>query len=103
MSRRGKHSTRPAAQPKHSALPRSDAGVSYHPSRLRLWCFRAVVLFGVPVALFALLELSLRLVGFGYPTAFLLSHFRNGTPTLVQNNQFGWRFFGPQMARLPCA
>jgi tetratricopeptide (TPR) repeat protein len=68
---------------------------------LRLWCFRGLVLFGVPVGLLALLELSFRILGFGYPTAFLLSQHRNDHQVLVQNNQFGWRFFGPQMSRLP--
>ncbi len=46
-------------------------------------------------------ELALRLVGFGYPTGFLLASHRDGQKVLVQNNQFGWRFFGPAMARIP--
>ncbi|HEY1786510.1 MAG TPA: tetratricopeptide repeat protein [Verrucomicrobiae bacterium] len=46
-------------------------------------------------------ELVLRLVGFGYPTGFLLSSERAGHPVFVQNNWFGWRFFGAAMARIP--
>ncbi len=46
-------------------------------------------------------ELVLRLAGFGYPTGFLLASQRDGQKVLVQNNQFGWRFFGPAMARMP--
>src|SRR5262249_18893542 len=48
-----------------------------------------------------LLELVLRLSGVGYPTRFLLSRSEPLVRTLVQNNQFGWRFFGRQMARVP--
>ena len=50
---------------------------------------------------FGLVELGLRLAGFGHPTAFLLPLRHEGQKTFVQNNQFGWRFFGAQMARLP--
>jgi tetratricopeptide (TPR) repeat protein len=50
---------------------------------------------------FGLVELGLRLAGFGYPTAFLLPSSNHGQKTFVQNNQFGWRFFGARMSRLP--
>lgn len=46
-------------------------------------------------------ELILRLVSFGYPTGFLLPSQHNGRAVFIQNNQFGWRFFGPSMARTP--
>jgi len=62
-----------------------------------------MALIGVPLLFFGLLELALRLAGFGYPTAFLLNSSNHGQNTFVQNNQFGWRFFGPRMARLPDA
>jgi len=55
----------------------------------------------MPLLFFGLLELGLRLAGFGYPTAFLLKSSNHGENTFVQNNQFGWRFFGPRMAREP--
>src|SRR5882724_1566205 len=48
-----------------------------------------------------MVELILRLSGFGYPTKFLLSSQRDGQAVLIQNNQFGWRFFGAAMARMP--
>jgi tetratricopeptide (TPR) repeat protein len=62
-----------------------------------------MALIGVPLLFFGLLELGLRLAGFGYPTAFLLKSSNHGENTFVQNNQFGWRFFGPRAARLPDA
>jgi tetratricopeptide (TPR) repeat protein len=60
-------------------------------------------LIGVPLLFFGLLELGLRLAGFGYPTGFLLKSSGHGEKTFVQNNRFGWRFFGPRMARQPYA
>jgi tetratricopeptide (TPR) repeat protein len=69
----------------------------------KLWRFRLIALAGVPLLFLGLFELGLRLAGFGYPTAFLLKSSNHGEATFVQNNQFGWRFFGPRMARLPDA
>jgi tetratricopeptide (TPR) repeat protein len=46
-------------------------------------------------------ELLLRIIGFGYPTGFLISTELSGHKVFVQNNLFGWRFFGPAMARIP--
>lgn len=70
-------------------------------SKRKLWCFRLICAVGVPVLLFGLLELSLRLAGFGYPASFLLKSSNHGQNTFVQNDRFGWRFFGPRMARQP--
>lgn len=86
--------------------PKSDGRDSQigHKERIsgrRLWSFRLLAVVGAPIIFLAVLELSLRLMGFGYPTAFLLHISRNGREWLVQNNQFGWRFFGPGLARLP--
>ena len=67
----------------------------------KLWLARLLLAVVAPLLLFGLLELGLRLFGFGYPTAFLLPETRDGREVFVQNNQFGWRFFGPQLARLP--
>ncbi len=72
-------------------------------SQRRLWCFRLIALVGVPLLFLGLLELGLRLAGFGYPTAFLLKSSNHGINTFVQNDQFGWRFFGPRAARAPYA
>jgi tetratricopeptide (TPR) repeat protein len=69
--------------------------------RQKSWLFRLLLVIGVPVVFLVLAELVLRLVGFGHPTGFLLPSQRDGQPVLVQNNLFGWRFFGPAMARMP--
>ena len=60
-----------------------------------------LALMGAPLLLLAVVELGLRVAGAGYPTRFLLTRADSSNRTLVQNNQFGWRFFGPQMARVP--
>src|SRR5262249_21221521 len=39
--------------------------------------------------------------GFGYPTSFLLPATINAQRCFIQNDRFGWRFFGKQMAREP--
>src|SRR5271163_3774217 len=74
---------------------------SFNLSRRKLWCFRFFIAIGAPLVLIGTLVLFLRLVGFGYPTGFLLRLESDGKRVLVQNNQFGWRFFGAAMARLP--
>jgi len=72
-------------------------------SRRKLWCFRLICLIGLPLLFFTLIELGLRLAGYGYPVSFLLKSSNHGEKTFIQNDQFGWRFFGPRMARQPAA
>lgn len=72
-------------------------------SRGKTWALRLACVVAAPLVCFAIIELLLRLVGFGYPTSFLLPGTRGNEPVFVQNNQFGWRFFGPQMSRVPAA
>jgi tetratricopeptide (TPR) repeat protein len=67
----------------------------------KLWCFRLVLAIGVPVVFFGAAEILLRLVGFGYPTGFLLPLQREGEKVFIQNDCFGWRFFGAAMSRIP--
>lgn len=61
-----------------------------------------VVLVLSPLLAFALVEGGLRLAGYGYPTAFLLESEVEGESVLTDNPKFGWRFFGPAIARVPC-
>jgi tetratricopeptide (TPR) repeat protein len=81
--------------------PNSGMPAASRLSRRRAWGFRVIALVGVPLVIVGVLELILRLAGFGYPAAFLLRSENHGQKTWVQNNQFGWRFFGARMARLP--
>lgn len=70
-------------------------------SRRKLWFFRVLLAVGFPVVFLGMLELLLRFAGFGYPTSFLLSSQQDGHAVFVENNRFGWRFFGAAMARIP--
>ena len=97
-----KHRKAQAAAANQPASPGNEASSNSSPfSGWKLWFFRIVAIMGVPAVLFVLLELGLRLVGSGYSTAFTLPASRDGLKVFVQNNQFGWRFFGPELARLP--
>jgi tetratricopeptide (TPR) repeat protein len=62
---------------------------------------RLLVAVGIPMLVLAMVELALRLANYGYPAGFLLPSQKNGETFYLQNNRFGWRFFGPQLARLP--
>ena len=83
--------------PRQKPLPAPRAPIS----RVKLWSLRLGAMAGAPAIFFALLELGLRLSGYGYPTGFLLSSVHEGRPVFEQNNQFGWRFFGAQMSHPP--
>ena len=96
-----------ASRKRKSAGLRTDsqksgpASGSFRLNRRKLWCFRLLVAMGVPTVVLGMMELTLRLVGFGYPTGFLLPSQSDGQKVFVQNNRFGWRFFGAAMARIP--
>jgi tetratricopeptide (TPR) repeat protein len=63
--------------------------------------FRWVAALVLPVVVLVLIELALRLAGWGYPTAFFLRS-DSGPPGLfTENSKFGWRFFPPGLARAP--
>ncbi len=63
---------------------------------------RLFLLTGIPASVLIAIELGLRIGQFGYPTSFLLPCTQLGQDFYTQNNQFGWRFFGPRLARQPC-
>jgi tetratricopeptide (TPR) repeat protein len=70
-------------------------------SRRRVWLFRLIASVGSLLLFFTLLELGLRLFGYGYPTSFLLPARIEGQDVLIQNDRFTHRFFGPNQARTP--
>src|SRR5436190_23789526 len=87
-------------EPRPKSFPEKSSAPLARNADWKRWGMR-VALICVPLVFLVLLEFILRLTGVGYPTRFLLSHSERSTRTLVQNNQFGWRFFGAQMARVP--
>ena len=79
----------------------SDSPAQRVAARWKFWALRLLVITASPLLAFGLLESGLRLLGYGYPTSFLLKESENGKPVLVQNTKFGWTFFGRGMARVP--
>ena len=101
MSNRRKRGAASANFPKVPAREKAASPATSRVVGWRLWVFRLVALIAIPALFFGLVELGLRLAGFGYPTAFLLPATQNGQKVFVQNNRFGWRFLGPKLSRLP--
>ncbi len=65
----------------------------------RLWLFRIIAITVIPVLLLLLVELSLRIAGFGFPAAAVVKCELNGRDAYCDNVKFGWRFFPPNIAR----
>ena len=61
-----------ASEPPGSAEAWSNAPARSRPSRGRIWLFRLVSLLVIPAAFFLLLELGLRLFGYGYDTRYFV-------------------------------
>lgn len=55
----------------------------------------------LPVLLLGLLEISLRVAGYGYATGFLQTARVNGKDYFINNDRFSLRFFPPALARWP--
>ncbi|NIP23121.1 MAG: tetratricopeptide repeat protein [Phycisphaerae bacterium] len=68
-------------------------------SARRLWLFRVLALTVIPALLFLLLELGLRIVGYGFPSAAILKCEVDGQTFHCDNVKFGWRFFPRNIAR----
>jgi tetratricopeptide (TPR) repeat protein len=69
------------------------------PSR-RYW-FRLCALLLVPLILLGSLELGLRVAGYGFATTFFREVTIGGQRYFVDNDDFGFRFFPPALARMP--
>ncbi|KKL83913.1 hypothetical protein LCGC14_1969950, partial [marine sediment metagenome] len=67
------------------------------PGALRRWVFRLLAMTLAPALVLGLLEVTLRVVGSGYPTDF----YRKipGRRAYTGNPRFGWRFFPRPLAR----
>lgn len=69
-------------------------------SRRRLWLFRILALL-LPGLLLGVLEITLRLGGYGYDPHFFRKTQLNGQDYLINNDTFSLRFFPPGLARWP--
>ncbi len=84
-----------------SARGRSPPAHPLPRPRRRLWLFRLAAAVLGPALLLVAVEAGLRLAGVGHPMSFFLPLRINGKDCLIENDRFGWRFFGPEMARSP--
>ena len=91
-------SRQPRARAASARQEPAPPAVAARPLRRR-W-FRLAAVAG-PFLLLGLLELGLRLAGWGYPTSFFVRAWCDGRAVLVENPKFGWRFFPPAVARSP--
>jgi tetratricopeptide (TPR) repeat protein len=71
-------------------------------SRGKLWLFRLTALL-LPLAFLGIVELALRLGGFGYAPHFFKRLNIEGQDCFVQNDDFSLTFFPPETARFPGA
>lgn len=72
----------------------------------RRWLFRILCVLLLPLLAMAIVEMALRLGGYGYPTGFFkpmhISDRNNGGQDFLgENDSFGFRFFPPDIARTP--
>jgi tetratricopeptide (TPR) repeat protein len=84
-------------EPAGAAAP----GVKPARARGRTWLLRLTAMILVPVVVLAVVELLLRVAGFGYRATFLLPATQGSKQVYIQNCRFGWRFFGEQLSRVP--
>ncbi len=68
-------------------------------SKRRLWLMRLVAMIFIPLCILGVLELGLRLAGYGYDTHFFRQIQINGHGFYVPNEKFSYRFFPPAIAR----
>ena len=79
----------------------TDTLAKPRPKRRWLWLFRLTVLIFILAVFFSLLEFSLRVSGFGYPTSFFVKTSIRGQVVHVDNEKFAWRFFPRKLTRYP--
>jgi len=70
-------------------------------SPARRWLFRLAAVVLGPLLFLLILEAGLRVAGVGHPASFFLPMQIDGKDCLIENDRFGWRFFGPDLARTP--
>ena len=89
-------------RPSTSKEPTSKADSQLSNQRIsgpRLWLFRIIAVTVIPVLFFLLLEITLRIAGYGFPTSIAIKDKINNVPSYYNNTKFAWRFFHPNIAR----
>ena len=68
-------------------------------TRRRLWLFRIIAVTVIPVSLFFLVEVALRVAGYGFSTKAIIKCKVKDTACYCDNTRFSWQFFHPNIAR----
>jgi len=68
-------------------------------SKRRMWIYRLLTFFLIPAFILGSLELALTVAGYGYPTSYFVKSRIDDKDFLITNDQFGYRFFPPALAR----
>ena len=68
-------------------------------SRYRLWLFRTTTIIFIPALFLLSTEFGLRILGYGFPTGFIVKSEVNGRVAYVNNDKCIWLFFPPRLAR----
>jgi len=66
---------------------------------LRLWAPRLLITILIPLALLGLIELGMRIFGYGFKTSPMIRYDLNGRRAVCDNLRFPWRFFPPDISR----
>lgn len=69
------------------------------PTGWRLWGFRLVAAIGIPVLVLLIVEMGLRLVGYGHNPSAVIATRVDGETFACDNSRFAWRFFPKHLAR----
>jgi hypothetical protein len=93
-----KHKRNKAGRNFSAKSEKAPAAATAPISSRRRWFFRFFALV-IPLLVLGLVELTLRLAGYGHPTAFFLPANDQGRAMLTDNPWFGRRFFPPAVAR----
>ena len=83
------------AQPPAASSVEPIPGISAR----RLWLFRVITAIAAPILLMVLLEVVLRVTGYGFPPSAFVKCTIKGRTVYCSNNKFGWRFFPPEISR----
>jgi len=65
----------------------------------RRWLSRLLSMILIPLVLLGLLELGLRIFGYGFKASPMIPYDLNGRQAFCDNLRFPWRFFSPEISR----
>ncbi len=101
MKQRKKQGARHWTESEGRAGPLPAPGVPAPGVAWRKWLYRLTAAVTAPILLFALVELGLRMFGFGSPMTFFISSPVAGQNMLVENRKFSRTYFPRPLMRIP--